>query len=63
MFLVHVWIQTEHQIHLGKEFFPQNVELRETLVASVYGWCCRLCEDLGLYYQFKACLLRGLAAY
>lgn len=22
------------------------VELRETFVASVYGWCCRLCEDL-----------------
>lgn len=46
----------------GRSFFPQNFELRETFVASVYGWCCKLCEDLSLYYQFRACLFRGLAA-
>lgn len=55
---------------LGPDRTPDSFEegvfsprrLRETFVASVYVQCCRLCEDLGLHYQFKACLFRGLAA-
>lgn len=52
VFLVCVWVQTERQVWLGKEFFPQKSDLRGTSTAPEYRIVLEaVYEDLGLYYQ------------